>query len=340
MLNEIQNKIDAGTFDYRKYFPKSPALEGMGLSVINNSMTFGVYAPAWLEQQQLEYSTLKTYKSALHSKLLTFFGSMAMSEILPFHIRQFVKTLENYSPKYVRNIIGALSVIFASAIDDGLITRNPCEFIKTPKNTTKQIDALTLEEAGLIIKYADEHYPKMSLFFAIGFYMGLRTGEIMGLQWGDFDFKSNTLTVQRTITNNKIKNSTKTAEKRTIDIPPILDKYILRHKQYTFLKSDWVFISYQGAPYKNYNSITDFYWKPALQFNGIRYRQMYQMRHSFASNSLASGFAPAWVQKMLGHSTLAMIIKIYGNYIYKSEGRQGFGSGIISEKQGQNKGNA
>ena len=77
----------------------------------------------------------------------------------------------------------------------------------------------------------------MTLFFATGFFMGLREGEIMGLKWGDFDFTNNMLRVQRTIIDGKIKESTKTAEYRDIHIPEILLGYIQNHKQYKMLKS-------------------------------------------------------------------------------------------------------
>lgn len=336
ILAEIERKIDAGLFEYKEFFPKSNALKGLGQSVIDKSVTFGAYAAAWLEQQQLAYSTEKTYKSAIYYKLMPFFGSIPIKDILPFHVRQFIKTMD-CSPKYVRNIIGTLSAIFSSAMLDSLLERNPCALIKTPKIETEQVDALSYNEAELIISYIKKHHPKMALFFGIGFYMGLRTGEIMGLQWGDFDFVTNKLTIQRTITNGKLKKGTKTADKRSIDIPPILDIFIAAHKPYTFIKSDWLFLSYQNEPYKSYNTITDYYWKPALKFHGIRYRQMYQMRHSFASNALQDGFPVAWVQQMLGHSTPAMLLKRYGNYIYKADGRQGFGV-INSQNKLQNKG--
>lgn len=337
ILAEIERKIIAGMFDYKAFFPKSAALDGMGLRSFTPSITFGAYAAIWLEQQQLAFSTLKAYRSVIASKLNPFFGGMKISSIVPFHVRSFIKDAGG-KPKYIKNIIGVLSTILSAARDDGIIEKNPCELVKTPQIEVKQIDALTLEEADDILKYIDNHTPHVTLFFAIGFYMGLRTGEIMGLKWEDFDFKKNKITVQRTITNGKIKNSTKTSDRRVIDIPPILDTYINNHKPKTFFKSGWVFLTRTGEPFLNQTSFTKYYWAPALQALGIRYRQMYQMRHSFASNSLAQGFPLAWVQQMLGHSTPAMIIKRYGNYIYKSEGRQGFVNFTPTPKQGLNKG--
>lgn len=163
----------------------------------------------------------------------------------------------------------------------------------------------------------------MSLFFATGFFMGLREGEIMGLKWGDFDFTDNILRVQRTITDGSIKESTKTADYRDIPIPEIMFRYINNHKQYTLLKNEWVFVNKQNSPFMRYQSIHE-YWNRILLACSLRHREAYQMRHSFACNSLSSGFELSYVQMMLGHSSLEMIFKIYGNYIPKNNSKNGF----------------
>jgi integrase len=48
---------------------------------------------------------------------------------------------------------------------------------------------------------------------------------------------------------------------------------------------------------------------------GLRNRAMYQTRHSLASNALAAGEAPSWVQKMIGHTAPAMLFKVYARYV-------------------------
>ena len=163
----------------------------------------------------------------------------------------------------------------------------------------------------------------MTLFFATGFFMGLREGEIMGLKWGDFDFTNNMLRVQRTIIDGKIKESTKTAEYRDIPIPEILLGYIQNHKQYTMLKSEWVLITKHNTPFMRYQSVHE-YWKRCLLACKLRHRETYQMRHSFACNALASGFELSYVQMILGHSSLEMIFKVYGNYIPQNNPNNGF----------------
>lgn len=69
-----------------------------------------------------------------------------------------------------------------------------------------------MDEPRTAIDYLWHNNNEWVPFFAIGDYMGLRTGEIMWLQRSDFDFTNHTLRVQRTITNGVLKDSTKTIE--------------------------------------------------------------------------------------------------------------------------------
>ena len=64
-------------------------------------------------------------------------------------------------------------------------------------------------------------------------------------------------------------------------------------------------------------------WTPTLRKAGLRIRNPYQSRHSFASNALAAGEAPSWVQKMLGHSTPSMLFEVYARWIPNLTRRDG-----------------
>jgi len=52
-------------------------------------------------------------------------------------------------------------------------------------------------------------------------------------------------------------------------------------------------------------------WRAALEKADIAYRPMIQTRHTFATMMIDAGEDFGWVQHMLGHATLQMIIKHY-----------------------------
>jgi len=47
----------------------------------------------------------------------------------------------------------------------------------------------------------------------------------------------------------------------------------------------------------------------------LKDRDLYNTRHTFATHALASGEDPGWVARMLGHTTLTMLMTRYYRYV-------------------------
>ena len=56
-------------------------------------------------------------------------------------------------------------------------------------------------------------------------------------------------------------------------------------------------------------------WYKLLEKLNLEKRNIYQTRHSFASNMLSNKENPLWVSQMLGHKSLNMTLEIYTRYI-------------------------
>ncbi|MDR0453640.1 MAG: site-specific integrase [Deferribacteraceae bacterium] len=319
---EISRKINAGTFKIGEYFPDKEEKQ----INIEHDVLCNQYILQWIELKKsvITYSTAKSYAYIVRT-LTPYFNNIRLIDVRPTHIRNIVSQLVNnqLSPKTVRNMILMLSNVFKYAHDDGIIESNPTKNIQLPKVKIEEPDPFTHDEILKILDYMDKHHPKMTAFFAIGFYSGMRTGEIMALKWANFDFNKHKILVDATHTANKIKDSTKTGKARYVDIIPNLDKYIQKHKEHTFLQNSYLFINQYGDPFISQTSIVRHYWQPCLQRLGIRYREPYQMRHSFACMMLDVGENIKWVANMLGHTDLSMVTKRYGNWLTPSEGRAG-----------------
>nr|WP_309477333.1 tyrosine-type recombinase/integrase [Nitrosomonas supralitoralis] len=68
-------------------------------------------------------------------------------------------------------------------------------------------------------------------------------------------------------------------------------------------------------PWKSNQPIRKNVWILALKKAGIKYRNPYQTRHTFASTLLSRGKNPLWVAQQMGHKDWGQIIKIYGRWI-------------------------
>jgi integrase len=78
--------------------------------------------------------------------------------------------------------------------------------------------------------------------------------------------------------------------------------------------SELVFPNSRGG-HININNLRPRIWYTTLARAGLRPRDFYNTRHTFATHALASGEDPGWVAKMLGHTTLLMLTTRYYRYI-------------------------
>ena len=78
--------------------------------------------------------------------------------------------------------------------------------------------------------------------------------------------------------------------------------------------SEYVFCNREGKPIDNKN-FSDRVWYPLLRHLGLTQRRPYQMRHTAATLWLASGEAPEWVARQLGHSSTQMLFLVYSRYV-------------------------
>lgn len=56
-------------------------------------------------------------------------------------------------------------------------------------------------------------------------------------------------------------------------------------------------------------------WRRVLLLAGVRYRNPYRTRHTFASSLLMLGANPMYVATQLGHVDSALVFKTYGRWI-------------------------
>ena len=75
-------------------------------------------------------------------------------------------------------------------------------------------------------------------------------------------------------------------------------------------------------------------WKPAVRRAGLRYRTMYQTRHTSTTLMLAAGEDIGWAAKQLGHTTVEMVIRRYHRYIPNLTRRDGAAASRLLNEQG------
>lgn len=340
LAKEIERKILIGQFKLQDYFAVSKKWEKQENEIKEEKVvTISEYANQWLRlmENNLAYSTLKGYKYQLRKTLPIIGKHQNIKNIKYSQIQALVPALRKsgVKTKTIRNAIGVLNSLFGAACKDGYLHNNPARGIiirnlpinDMPEDFEEDVteNVFSEKEVNMILTHIKDKYPRYVLFFAIGFFSGARTGEILGLRWSDIDLAKNRIRIARTRTEKRLKLIPKSGKARYIDILPELQPYITEHKQYIFVQDKTLtedgdlFINSKIEPYKGIDSFVRKFWSPALTALNIVYRRPYYMRHTFACTMLASDDRKRrnlkWISSMLGHKDLSMLLKIYGNKI-------------------------
>ena len=146
-----------------------------------------------------------------------------------------------------------------------------------------------------------------------GFWTGLRTSELIALEWGDVDWNRETAFIRRARVAKVPKTRAGIREVKLL--PPALAA-LKQQQQFTYLAGKEVFHNPRiNEPWTGDGPFRKTAWVPALRKAGVRYRYPYQMRHTYASTLLSAGENPMWVASQMGHKDWSMIIRTYGRWI-------------------------
>jgi integrase len=156
--------------------------------------------------------------------------------------------------------------------------------------------------------------PKWVRFYTVAFGTGLRPSEQYALEWKHVDFQRNLLLIRQGFVKGRVTMLKTAGSRRDVEILPHAEEAFWSHREATQGKGQYVFSNTEGGALHRDN-MRNRIWNPALVQAGLRYRNPYQTRHTFASLMLDQNEDPTWVARMLGHTTLRMLYERYGKFI-------------------------
>ncbi len=262
------------------------------------------YRDRYLDEKK-DLITVKVKKNRA-SVIMDFFKDIPVDRIKRGDVKRFLKSLTcgNITKKeYLTDLRGIINVAF----DDEVIDRNPCVGIKIGKIESPEIDPFNPDEIKLILDGCDD--PVFRNYLGVAFHMGMRSGEIIGLMHSDIS--RDTIHIRRSISRGRI-GSPKTKEsKREIPILESARPYIVDQMKHS--KSLYLFHREEQYLY-DIGSFRD-PWVNLLKKIEVRYRKLYNTRHSFISAMLNSGKSPVLdIAKYVGNSP-KIIFKNYAGWV-------------------------
>lgn len=201
-----------------------------------------------------------------------------------------------------------LKAIFEKAVEWNYIIFNPMKKIRMPKMPHNNVLAISDEEFIRILN--QEPKGSLRLFYEIGRGTGMRLSEIINLKWNQIDWAGKLIRVL-----NSEGFTTKNKKERVIPMSSRVNEIL------TFLRPQILNINFlDDLIFKNDNGIIfqrDFVtkrFKKCIRRADVNPRyHFHNLRSTFASDLIQKGVSIFIVQKLLGHSSVAVTERNYAH---------------------------
>jgi integrase len=142
------------------------------------------------------------------------------------------------------------------------------------------------------------------------------------LQWGDIDFHSRFISVERNYVDGVI-TTPKSGKARRVDmslqLSETLKALLTERKKETLKKGwgdipNWVFTSVTGT-IMDPDNFRHRVWSKLLTKAGFRQIRIHDLRHTFASLLIQQGESLAYVKDQMGHHSIRVTVDVYGHLV-------------------------
>lgn len=229
-----------------------------------------------------------------------------------------------------------LNAIFNYAVEFDLMEKNPAKKalkIEYLSGEIKEKDILTLEETTklqtILKTITNEVDLKRKTVVAMFLSLGIRQGELVGLQWKDIDFDKKRVYIRRSSTYAGARFGVVTKVPKTkssireLPIPTNLMEVLLEYKEWydseyqklyeIWDKEMWVFVKPTGE--QLFPATTKLWLDYVLAKGGIRHVGCHSLRHTFITTLLREKQPVKVVAKLAGHANPNVTLATYAHFL-------------------------
>jgi integrase len=326
--------------------------------------TLGAFLDRWLEHAKTQVSprSYERYCELARKNIVPLLGSTTLSKLQPAAISSaYAKALISgrrdgrggLSPRSVHHMHRILRQALQQAVIWGVLARNPAGAVKPPKVERVKGATLSAEQAAQLLDalaHSRVYWPTL-----IALATGMRRGEILALRWEHVDFDRGMVRVVETVEETKTSplrfKPPKNGKTRGITLPAFAVTELRRLKRQQSEELLRLGIRQTASTLVCGRADGEVHSPLALTYEFARFvRQMkdlpqvrfHDLRHSHATQLLASGIHPKIAQERLGHSSISVTLDLYSHAVEtmqdEAASRVDAALGRALEKQREKKG--
>ncbi|UJL47082.1 site-specific integrase [Virgibacillus sp. NKC19-16] len=300
---------------------------GQMLSI--RDLSFDIIAELYLEDCKLHKKPnyYQNQQYLIHKHIAKNFKKSNLKKVTANDIRDYQQRLINsgLSNKSINNIMICLKCIFDKALEEHVITINPCNSVKNLPLDKKQMKFWTPDQFKEFISLInDEEEFLFKAYYTTGYLTGMRCGEMLALNWNDIDEYRREINVYKSLTYiDKEIVITEPKTKNSIRRISINSKLLALLK--TWRKKQQLLFSKLNIPHSGNTHIFQYREKaPTKDIFSRRIRtickrgelipiRQHDLRHSHVALLIHQGEDYPIIKERLGHASIKTTIDVYGH---------------------------
>lgn len=260
--------------------------------------------------RKLRHSTLQNYKVML-TLVRPHLTAIELRQVRTPYIDKLLRAVAEHdgedrraSTTY-RNLKNFLSSAFRYAVRNGLVDFNPVRDAAIPEGEETDTHAYSLDEVHTIMSTLEE--PSAKALVMLATLTGLRSEEIKGLRWEDYD--GEVLNIRRAIVGGEIVDVKTKASKAPVPVVKTVQKVLASHLKLNS-GDGYIFHGETGEPLA-IEKYAQRDIKPVLEAAGVEWHGWHAFRRGLASVLHDLGVNELTIKHILRHSDSDVTRKHY-----------------------------
>jgi integrase len=283
--------------------------------------------------------TLERYRQLLGLYVKPHIGSVRIQKLRAVRLNELYTDLlrsggrdgSALSARSVGHVHRVLHRALGHAATWGVVSQNVASLVAPPPVPDKEIKILTEEQMRAILRHLDGRTLRPIVSFLLG--TGARRGEALAVRWGDMNFQTNVVKIERSLEQTKgslrIKSPKTKKGRRNVAISPWLAAELRSHRA----RQDErrlalgmgrapddapVFARWDGEFRSPSRLSQDF----AAAMEALKIDcTLHGLRHTHVSQLIAAGLDVLTISRRIGHASPAITLNVYGHLFANTDSR-------------------
>jgi integrase len=284
--------------------------------------------------------TLERYSEILRKHIRAHVGAVQLQKLRPAHLAELYAKLARegrapgvgLAPRTVLHVHRVFHRALGHAVQWNLLQQNPTDAVDAPRVEGREITILRAADIKLVLNALRGRALYVIAITTLG--TGMRRSELCALRWQDVELDRALLRVEQTLEATKARLRIKAPKtkygRRSITLPASLVTELRAHRKAQQEQrlalglgkapaDALVFATWEGHT-RHPDGLTK-EWSNAMDAMKRPEITLHSLRHTHASQLIASGLDVLTISRRLGHGSPAITLAVYGHLFTNTDDR-------------------